>query len=68
MPNEPDPFDTTVLHAGLVITVEPILGAGGPAIREGRDGWTISTADGALAAHAEHTIVVMDGPPLVLTR
>jgi methionyl aminopeptidase len=68
VPNEPDPLDRTILHAGLVITVEPILGAGGPAIREGRDGWTIKTADGALAAHAEHTIVVTDGRPLVLTR
>ena len=52
---------------GLVITIEPILGAGGPEIREGGDGWTIRTADGALAAHIEHTIVVTGGRPLVLT-
>jgi methionyl aminopeptidase len=50
-----------------VITVEPILGAGGSGIREGGDGWTIRTADGALAAHTEHTIVVTGGRPLVLT-
>jgi methionyl aminopeptidase len=67
VPNAPDPSDDTLLHAGLVITVEPILGAGGPEIVEGGDGWTIKTADGALAAHAEHTIVVTDGRPLVLT-
>jgi methionyl aminopeptidase len=31
------------------------------------DGWTVRTADGSLSAHAEHTIVVRDGAPLVLT-
>jgi methionyl aminopeptidase len=67
VPNSPDLADDAVLHAGLVITVEPILGAGGPEIRESGDGWTIRTADGALAAHTEHTIVVTDGRPLVLT-
>jgi len=67
VPNVPDLADDTVLHAGMVITIEPILGAGGPGIVEGGDGWTIKTADGALAAHTEHTIVVTDGRPLVLT-
>ena len=67
VPNAPELADDTRLHAGLVITIEPILGAGGPGIREGGDGWTIRTADGAPAAHAEHTIVVSAGRPLVLT-
>ena len=67
VPNTPDLADDTLLHAGLVITIEPILGAGGADIVEGDDGWTIKTADGALAAHTEHTIVVTDGRPLVLT-
>jgi methionyl aminopeptidase len=67
VPNAPDLADETILHAGLVITVEPILGAGGSGIVDGGDGWTIRTADGALAAHTEHTIVVTDGRPLVLT-
>jgi methionyl aminopeptidase len=67
VPNTPGD-DPTLLHAGLVITVEPILGAGGPGIRPGGDGWAIRTADGAPAAHVEHTIVVRDGAPLILTR
>ena len=67
VPNTPGD-DPTLLHAGLVITIEPILGAGGPGIVAGDDGWTISTADGAPAAHVEHTIVVTDGAPLILTR
>ena len=68
VPNVPDPDDPARLHSGLVITIEPILGAGGgTAIRAGGDGWTLRTADGALAAHVEHTIVVTPGRPLVLT-
>ena len=67
VPNVPDPGDTTRLHSGLVITIEPILGAGGAGIRAGGDGWMVRTADGALAAHVEHTIVVTRGRPLVLT-
>ena len=50
-----------------MITIEPILGAGGAGIRAGGDGWTLRTADGALAAHVEHTIVATGGRPLVLT-
>jgi methionyl aminopeptidase len=34
---------------------------------EGGDGWTVRTADGAVSAHAEHTIVVRAGEALVLT-
>jgi len=56
VPNTPGD-DPALLHAGLAITIEPI-----------DDGWTISTADGAPAAHVEHTIVVTDGAPLILTR
>jgi methionyl aminopeptidase len=55
------------LRDGLVITIEPLVAAGGPAVRLSRDGWTVRTADGSWSAHAEHTIVVQDGLPLVLT-
>ena len=67
VPNAPELADDSRLHDGLVITIEPILGAGGPDVVESADGWTIRTADGALAAHSEHTIVVTGGRPLVLT-
>jgi methionine aminopeptidase len=55
------------LREGTVITIEPILGLGSSAVRAGDDGWTILTADGAPSAHAEHTLVVSAGEPLVLT-
>ena len=55
------------LREGMVITIEPILGLGSVDVRAGGDGWTILTADGAPSAHAEHTLVVSGGEPLVLT-
>jgi methionyl aminopeptidase len=55
------------LEEGTVITIEPIVAAGGDRVRQLPDGWTLSTADGARSAHAEHTLVVRRGRPLVLT-
>jgi methionyl aminopeptidase len=59
---------TEPLTDGLVMTIEPIVSAGSGRVLTNPDGWTVRTADGARAAHAEHTIVVRDGAPLVLTR
>jgi methionyl aminopeptidase len=54
------------LREGLVITIEPIIAAGrGDIVEDGP--WLIRTADGSPSAHAEHTLVVQDGAPLVLT-
>jgi methionyl aminopeptidase len=55
------------LTEGLVITIEPIIAAGRGAVRETGDGWTFATADGSHSAHAEHTIVITTGAPLILT-
>jgi methionyl aminopeptidase len=55
------------LTDGLVLTVEPIIAAGDGRVRSSRDGWTVRTADGSRSAHFEHTIVVREGAPLVLT-
>jgi methionyl aminopeptidase len=55
------------LSEGLVLTIEPIISAGSGAVVADSDGWTIRTADGALSAHAEHTLVITTGAPLLLT-
>jgi methionyl aminopeptidase len=55
------------LSAGLVITIEPVIAAGGGRLRPMEDGWTIGTADRSLSAHVEHTVVIRRGRPLVLT-
>lgn len=55
------------LTDGLVLTIEPIICAGSGAVCDAGDGWTIRTSDRARSAHAEHTVVVRSGTPLVLT-
>ena len=67
VPNNYGPLLRRPLTEGLVITIEPLVAAGGPGVRMSRDGWTVHTADASLSAHVEHTIVVRDGAPLVLT-
>jgi methionyl aminopeptidase len=67
VPNVHVPTLRTPLEDGLVIAVEPMLTRGEPDLVELSDGWTIATADGALSVHVEHTIVVQDGAPIVLT-
>ena len=67
VPNWNDPSARGVLHEGLVIAIEPIIAAGGRRLYEDRDGWTLRTTDGSPSAHAEHTIVVTNAEPIVLT-
>ena len=60
-------WDGPELTAGLVITVEPIIAAGSGEVYMSRDGWTIRTDDGSPSAHAEHTIVITEAAPLLVT-
>jgi methionyl aminopeptidase len=62
-----NPRDQRTLHEGLVLAVEPFLTTGQGRIREERDGWSLRTADNAIAAQFEHTIVVTRGEPIILT-
>lgn len=48
------------LPKNVVIAVEPIVNMGGGSIKDGDDGWTITTADGSLSSHFEHTILLTD--------
>lgn len=58
-----------LLTAGSVLAIEPMLLAGGnDDVRELDDGWTVVTADGSLAAHVEHTVLITDSGPEILTR
>jgi len=67
VPNHYVPHLAEPLTNGLVLTIEPVISVGSGAIRAGADGWTLLTADGALSAHVEHTIVITHGTPIVLT-
>ncbi len=55
------------LRVGHVLAVEPMITAGGAETRQLDDGWSVVTADSSLSAHAEHTIVVTEHGPEVLT-
>jgi len=56
------------LEPGMTFTVEPMINAGKPAIRELADGWTIVTKDHSLSAQWEHTVLVTETGYDVLTR
>jgi len=60
-------WDGPELTNGLVITVEPIIAAGAGDVYLDDDGWTVRTEDGSHSAHFEHTIVVTDGAPILVT-
>jgi methionyl aminopeptidase len=55
------------LRKGLALAVEPMLTTGSRHTRELDDGWTVTTVDGELAAHFEHTFALTDRGPWVLT-
>lgn len=55
------------LRPGNTLAIEPMLHAGTSRYRTKSDGWSIVTADGKRAAHAEHTILVTEDGPVVLT-
>lgn len=54
-----------LLRPGMTLAIEPMIAAGDWRTRVGPDKWVVFTADGSLAAHFEHTIVVTDGEPEV---
>jgi methionyl aminopeptidase len=67
VPNFGKPGTGMRLQPGLVLAVEPMVNAGGPEVETLSDGWTAVTKDGSLSAHFEHTIVVTENGPEILT-
>ena len=67
VPNYYDPRCRERLTEGLVITIEPIIAAGGGRGELQADRWTIRTADGSWSAHYEHTVAITKGEPVLLT-
>ena len=63
-----DPADRRILTAGLVITIEPFLSTKSRVVTEAADGWTLVGAPGNLSAQYEHTMIITDGEPIVVTR
>ncbi len=67
VPNFVDTKSNEKLVPGMTIAIEPMVNAGGPDIKILKDGWTVVTRDGSLSAHFEHTVLVTDGKPEILT-
>jgi methionyl aminopeptidase len=68
VPNFGEPGRGPVLAPGMTLAIEPMINAGGPDVWVADDRWSISTDDGSLSAHFEHTVAVTDNGPLVLTK
>ncbi len=67
VPNYGPPDRGPVLKKGMVLALEPMVTLGDWRTRRHDDNWTVSTLDGSLAAHFEHTIAITDGEAEVLT-
>jgi methionyl aminopeptidase len=67
IPNFGPPGRGPVLEPGMVFAIEPMINAGTPDVVMHDDQWSISTADGSLSAHFEHTVAITDAEPRILT-
>jgi len=55
------------LRKGMTIAIEPMVNMGRYSVKTNFDGWTVVTVDGLPSAHFEHTILISNGKPEILT-
>jgi methionyl aminopeptidase len=67
VPNFGEPGRGPRLSEGMTIAIEPMITAGSPDVWLAEDGWTISTDDGSLSSHFEHTVAILPDGPRILT-
>ncbi len=67
VPNFVDAGSNAKLKPGMTIAIEPMVNAGRPDVKILKDGWTVVTQDGSLSAHFEHTVLITEGAPEILT-
>jgi methionyl aminopeptidase len=67
IPNYGEPGRGPLLAEGMTFAIEPMITAGGPDVVLHDDEWSISSADGSLAAHFEHTVAITPEGPRILT-
>lgn len=58
----------TKLKPGMVIAIEPMFNLGGDRVRLKQDGWTVVTQDYKPSAHFEHSLLITEGDPEILTK
>ena len=67
VPNFVDGKNSPKLRAGMTIAIEPMVNAGTPSVKVLSDGWTVVTQDGQPSAHFEHTVLITESEPEILT-
>jgi len=67
VPNFVDPKSNQKLRPGMTLAIEPMVNAGRAAVKILKDGWTVVTQDGSLSAHFEHTVLITESEPEILT-
>lgn len=67
VPNFVDGKPTARLRPGMTLAIEPMVNAGLPTVKILKDGWTVVTKDGTLSAHFEHTVLITEGEPEIMT-
>jgi methionyl aminopeptidase len=67
IPNFVDPKSNQKLRPGMTLAIEPMVNTGGPGVKILNDGWTVVTQDGSLSAHFEHTVLITEGEPEIMT-
>ncbi len=55
------------LIKGMVLAIEPMINVGKKDVYQENDGWTVNTVDGKLSAHFEHTVLITEKEPEILT-
>ncbi|HMC28633.1 MAG TPA: type I methionyl aminopeptidase, partial [Verrucomicrobiae bacterium] len=67
VPNFVDGKSSPKLRPGMTLAIEPMVNAGAPDVKVLNDGWTVVTKDGQLSAHFEHTVLITESEPEILT-
>ena len=67
VPNYRPQGKTPILEPGMTLAIEPMVNAGVARVRILDDGWTVVTEDGKPSAHFEHTVLITEGDPEILT-
>lgn len=67
IPNFGEKGDGPVICEGMALAIEPMITEGNYQILTKKDGWTIATKDNSYAAHFEHTIIIENGNPTIVT-
>jgi methionyl aminopeptidase len=67
IPNFVEGKSSPKLRPGMTLAIEPMVNTGLPGVKILNDGWTVITQDGSLSAHFEHTVLVTEGEPEILT-